>query len=202
MAYPIICQTFFHMENSTKKSQAFYQKATDQAQAKRRARHIAFFLVENYPQETFDTGVFAKLFIKKRPIKLKRSEERDTPLSLQSFLSRGELPAGTIRHGGFCQAFYQKATDQAQAKRRARHSAFFAKLSLAGFLSCERKRVKKKTASCVRIQLAVRKIPGIVLLSHSQIYSTIAAGALNYRVREGNECFCSAMDTGKYKTKK
>ena len=61
---------------------------------------------------------------------------------------------------------------------------------------------KKKTASCVRKQLAVRKIPGIVLLSHSQIYSTIAAGALNYRVREGNECFCSAMDTGKYKTKK
>ena len=44
---------------------------------------------------------------------------------------------------------------------------------------------------------AVRKIPGIVLLSHSQIYSTIAAGALNDRVREGNECFCSAMDTGK-----
>ena len=50
----------------------------------------------------------------------------------------------------------------------------------------------------MRIHLAVRKIPGIVLLSHSQIYSTIAAGALNYRVREGNVCFCSAMDTGKY----
>ena len=61
---------------------------------------------------------------------------------------------------------------------------------------------KKKTTKCVRIHLVVRKIPGIVLLSHSQIYSTIAAGALNYRVREGNECFCSAMDTGKYKTKK
>ena len=45
--------------------------------------------------------------------------------------------------------------------------------------------------------LVVRKIPGIVLLSHSQIYSTIAAGALNYRVREGNVCVCSAMDTGK-----
>ena len=43
-----------------------------------------------------------------------------------------------------------------------------------------------------------RKIPGIVLLSHSQLYSTIAAGALNYRVREGNVCVCSAMDTGKY----
>ena len=41
-----------------------------------------------------------------------------------------------------------------------------------------------------------KKIPGIVLLSHSQIYSTIAAGALNYRVREGNVCFCSAIDTG------
>ena len=26
---------------------------------------------------------------------------------------------------------------------------------------------------------------------------TIAAGALNYRVREGNVCVCSAMDTGK-----
>ena len=59
----------------------------------------------------------------------------------------------------------------------------------------------KKTTKCVRIHLVVRKIPGIMLLSHSQIYSTIAAGALNYRVREGNECFCSAMDTGKYKTK-
>ena len=41
------------------------------------------------------------------------------------------------------------------------------------------------------------KIPGIVLLSHSQFYSTIAAGALNYRVREGNVCDSSAMDTGK-----
>ena len=40
-------------------------------------------------------------------------------------------------------------------------------------------------------------MPGIVLLSHSQIYSTIAAGALNYRVREGNVCDSSAMDTGK-----
>ena len=41
-----------------------------------------------------------------------------------------------------------------------------------------------------------KKIPGVVLLSHSQIYSTIAAGALNCRVREGNVCFCSAIDTG------
>ena len=46
--------------------------------------------------------------------------------------------------------------------------------------------------------LVVRKIPGIVLLSHSQIYSTIAAGALNYRVREGNVCDSSAMGAGKY----
>ena len=45
--------------------------------------------------------------------------------------------------------------------------------------------------------LISKKISGTVLLSHSQIYSTIAAGALNYRVREGNVCVCSAMDTGK-----
>ena len=44
---------------------------------------------------------------------------------------------------------------------------------------------------------AGKKIPGTVLLSHSQIYSTIAAGALNCRVREGNVCFCSAISTGK-----
>ena len=43
-----------------------------------------------------------------------------------------------------------------------------------------------------------RKIPGTVLLSHSQIYSTIAAGVLNYRVREGNVCFYPAIDAEKY----
>ena len=42
-----------------------------------------------------------------------------------------------------------------------------------------------------------KKIPGTVLLSHSQIYSTIAAGGLNYRVREGNVCDSSAMGAGK-----
>ena len=57
---------------------------------------------------------------------------------------------------------------------------------------------KKRRPSFGANQMKViRKIPGIVLLSHSQIYSTIAAGALNYRVREGNVCVCSAMDTGK-----
>ena len=55
----------------------------------------------------------------------------------------------------------------------------------------EKKRLKQ--CEC----LSRKKIPGAVLLSHSQIYSTIAAGALNYRVREGNVCFCSAMDAGK-----
>ena len=35
------------------------------------------------------------------------------------------------------------------------------------------------------------------------MYSTIAAGVLNYRVREGNVCFYSAMSTGKkYKERK
>ena len=46
-------------------------------------------------------------------------------------------------------------------------------------------------------QLNASKIkPGIVLLSHSKICSTIAAGVLNIRVREGNVCNTSAMDTG------
>ena len=63
------------------------------------------------------------------------------------------------------------------------------------------KSAQKKPPTCANM-LVVRKIPGVVLLSHSQISSTIAAGALNCRVREGNECFCSAMDPGKYKTKK
>ena len=47
-------------------------------------------------------------------------------------------------------------------------------------------RAKKDPRSCVRNASAGKKIPGAVLLSHSQIYSTIAAGALNCRVREGN----------------
>ena len=58
-------------------------------------------------------------------------------------------------------------------------------------------RAKKDPRSCVRNASAGKKIPGAVLLSHSQIYSTIAAGALNCRVREGNVCFCSAISTGK-----
>ena len=42
-----------------------------------------------------------------------------------------------------------------------------------------------------------KKIPGTVLLSHTLMCSTIAAEALNYRVREGNVCFCLAISTGK-----
>ena len=57
------------------------------------------------------------------------------------------------------------------------------------------KKKQKKTQVSAN-DWSVRKISGAVLLSHSQIYSTIAAGALNYRVREGNVCFCSAIDTG------
>ena len=43
----------------------------------------------------------------------------------------------------------------------------------------------------------LKKISGAVLLSHSRNYSTIAAGVLNYRVREGNVCCYPAMSTGK-----
>ena len=57
--------------------------------------------------------------------------------------------------------------------------------------------LQKKNGSISANDRSVRKISGAVLLSHSQIYSTIAAGALNYRVREGNVCDSSAMDTGK-----
>ena len=55
---------------------------------------------------------------------------------------------------------------------------------------------KKRTCLCAK-QTGPKKIPGTVLLSHSQIYSTIAAGGLNYRVREGNVCDSSAMGAGK-----
>ena len=63
-------------------------------------------------------------------------------------------------------------------------------------------RRKKNLQLCAK-QLEVRKNSGTVLLSHSQMYSTIAAGVLNYRVREGNVCFYSAISTGKkYKERK
>ena len=41
------------------------------------------------------------------------------------------------------------------------------------------------------------KNPGNVLLSRALHHSTIAAGALNGRVRNGNACFLPAMITGK-----
>ena len=67
--------------------------------------------------------------------------------------------------------------------------------------SAPKGRTKKNDPDSANVRI-VRKIPGIVLLSHSQLYSTIAAGALNYRVREGNVCDSSAMDTGKTQQKK
>ena len=60
----------------------------------------------------------------------------------------------------------------------------------------------KKILRTVRIRRIVKKYPGTVLLSRSQMYSTIAAGALNCRVREGNVCFCSAISTGNFIKKK
>ena len=56
---------------------------------------------------------------------------------------------------------------------------------------------QKKALKRVRNISAPKKISGTVLLSHSRIYSTIAAGVLNYRVREGNVCCYPAMSTGK-----
>ena len=56
---------------------------------------------------------------------------------------------------------------------------------------------QKKGFGRVRNDQSPKKISGAVLLSHSRIYSTIAAGVLNYRVREGNVCCYPAMSTGK-----
>ena len=55
--------------------------------------------------------------------------------------------------------------------------------SKKGRRSNERRPPKKKT--------------GNVLLSRGLRHSTIAAGELNCRVRNGNECFLPAMVTGK-----
>ena len=55
----------------------------------------------------------------------------------------------------------------------------------------------KKTSDCGNNRRFVNKISGVVLLSHTHMCSTIAAGALNYRVREGNVCCFSAIDTRK-----
>ena len=49
----------------------------------------------------------------------------------------------------------------------------------------------------MRLKELSKNNPGTVLLSHSQICSTIAAGGLNERVREGNVCFTTAISTGK-----
>ena len=54
----------------------------------------------------------------------------------------------------------------------------------------------KKGAGFVKNQ-APEKKSGIELLSHSQICSTIVAGPLIDRVRDGNVSYKPAMDTGK-----
>ena len=69
--------------------------------------------------------------------------------------------------------------------------------SIAGRKAPRGAQQKKDLAACAKRNKVGKKIPGAVLLSHSQLYSTIAAGVLNHRVREGNGCFNSAMSTGK-----
>ena len=41
-----------------------------------------------------------------------------------------------------------------------------------------------------------KKKSGVELLSHTQMCSIIAAGPLNNRVRDGNVCFKTAINTG------
>ena len=59
---------------------------------------------------------------------------------------------------------------------------------------------KKKEPDSLRIKLLEKK-SGIELLSHSQICSTIVAGPLIDRVRDGNVSCKPAMDTGKKRIK-
>ena len=54
-----------------------------------------------------------------------------------------------------------------------------------------------KKRSLTRKNQAPEKKSGIELLSHSQICSTIVAGPLIDRVRDGNVSYKPAMDTGK-----
>ena len=54
-----------------------------------------------------------------------------------------------------------------------------------------------KKKSLTRKELDSEKKSGIELLSHSQICSTIVAGPLIDRVRDGNVSYKPAMDTGK-----
>ena len=57
-------------------------------------------------------------------------------------------------------------------------------------------REKKKAPSLVREAGGLEKKTGGALLSHAPGRSTIAAGALNVRVREGNGCDSPAKATG------
>ena len=77
-------------------------------------------------------------------------------------------------------------------------SRLFCRIPPAGF-TCRLHPIPgiKKTSDCGNNRRFLNKIPGVVLLSHTHMCSTIAAGALNYRVREGNVCCFSAIDTRK-----
>ena len=56
---------------------------------------------------------------------------------------------------------------------------------------------KKRSLKIHWNQTSSEKKSGIELLSHSQICSTIVAGPLIDRVRDGNVSYKPAMDTGK-----
>ena len=111
-------------------------------------------------------------------------DDMDTgPLCPRIFVQTGHRP-----HAVLCPASTQ-STQSTQSIFSARR---------IGIASCAPSalKTKKRTCLCAK-QTGPKKIPGTVLLSHSQIYSTIAAGGLNYRVREGNVCDSSAMGAGK-----
>ena len=106
--------------------------------------------------------------------------------------------SGYLTHVARSAQQYAQQPDELISGAISHSRACFAEESARGVYLRTRPERRRLQGALRQSEIApcTKKISGIVLLSHSQIYSTIAAGALNHRVREGNVCFCSAIDTG------
>ena len=106
--------------------------------------------------------------------------------------------SGYLTHVALSAQQYAQQPDELISGAISHSRACFAEESARGVYLRTRPERRRLQGALRQSEIApcTKKISGVVLLSHSQIYSTIAAGALNHRVREGNVCFCSAIDTG------
>ena len=88
----------------------------------------------------------------------------------------------------------------------SRASAVFAKGRIRNIIQesilvlCVKKR--EPVPKRIRNRLLGKKKSGVELLSHSQICSTIVAGPLIDRVRDGNVSYEPAIDTGKKRNRR